>query len=159
MNICESLGLNPLQEFKIKGDNSKCKYRFNENDEREYYNKVFGVWKRSADESVLTKLLHDKSLIEVIDDKLILEMSFHDVIVINGLNKINGSKIVRIERDVKYKNEYDEHGDEEIRFEFENDSRLVLSCCNVKLDFLEKFDNEVFEVEYLDGGYIRVWGC
>ena len=152
MNICEFLGLKPLQEFKIKGDNSKCKYRFNENDEREYYNKVFGVWKRSADESLLTKLLHDDSLIEVIDDKVDIGMSFHDVVVINGLNKINGNKIVRIERDVN-----DDSG--KVRFVRENGESLEVFYYNVKMDFLEDFDCDVFEVEYLDGGYIRVWGC
>ena len=158
MNICEFLGLKPYREFKVEGE--IYKYRFSEDDRLEYYNSSFREWRFCSNIEVLSKILHDDSLIEVVDDdEIYIGMSFHDVVVINGLNKMNGSKIVRIERNVKYKNEHDEHWNEEINFFFENDERLVLSWCNVKLDFLEKFDNEVFEVEYLDGGYIRVWGC
>ena len=157
MNICEFLGLKPNREFKVEGE--YFKYRFSEKDELEYYSEDVGSWGLCSDIGVLSKILHDDSLIEVVESEFGVGMSFHDVVVINGLNKINGSKIARIERDVKYKNEYDEHGNEEINFFFENDSRLVLSYCNVKLDFLGDLDNEVFEVEYLEEGYIRVWGC
>ena len=157
MNICEFLGLKPNQEFKIEG--SDLKYRFNEKDEFENYSYTMEDWEICRDALTLSKILHDDSLIKVVNDEDDIGMSFHDVAVLNGLNKMKESKIVRIERDVKYKNEYDEHGNEEIRFEFENGKRLVLRDYNVKLDFLGDFDNEVFEVECDDEGYIRVWGC
>lgn len=157
MNICEFLGLKPYREFKVEGE--IYKYRFSEDDRLEYYREDAGSWRLCSDIGVLCKILHDDSLIEVVKSEFGVGMSFHDVVVINGLNRMNGSKVVKVERDVKYKNEYDEHWNEEIRFEFENNKRLVLSWCNVKFDFLEKFDNEVFEVECDDEGYIRVWGC
>ena len=140
-------------------EGSDLKYRFNEKDEFENYSYTMEDWEICRDALTLSKILHDDSLIKVVNDEDDIGMSFHDVAVLNGLNKMKESKIVRIERDVKYKNEYDEHGNEEIRFEFENGKRLVLRDYNVKLDFLGDFDNEVFEVECDDEGYIRVCGC
>ena len=155
MIIYEFLGLKPNQEFKINSE--LYKYRFSEVDRLEYYSEDVGDWDFCSNIEVLNKILHDKDLIEVIESKVNIELSYHDTIMLNGLVRMNKSKIVKIERNVEYKNEYDEHGDEEINFFFENDRRLGLSCCNVKLDFLEDFDCSVFEVKCGEG-YIKVWG-
>ena len=155
MNICEFFGLKPNQEFKINSE--LYKYRFNEVDRLEYYNSNLEEWRFCGNIEVLSKILHDDSLIEVVESKVNIGLSYHDTIVINGLVRMNKSKIVKIERNVEYKNEYDEHGDEEINFFFENDRRLVLSYYNVKLDFLKDFDCSVFEVKCGEG-YIKVWG-
>ena len=155
MNICEYLGLKPNREFKVEG--KEFRYRFNEKDEFEYYSYTIDDWTLCNNTMVLSKILHDSSLIEAVESKVNIGLSYHDIVILNGLVRRHKSKIVMIERDIKYKNDYDEHGDEEINFFFENDRRLGLSCCNVKLDFLEDFDCSVFEVKCGEG-YIKVWG-
>ena len=149
MNICEYLGLKPNQEFKINSE--LYKYRFSEVDRLEYYNSSFGEWRFCSNIEILSKILHDKDLIEIVESKADIGMSYHDVIVINGLNKMNGSKVVKVERDVKSE-------DGRIRFMFENGKNLILLYYDVKLDFLEDFDYDVFEVKCEDDGCVKVWG-
>ena len=156
MNICEYLGLKPNQEFKINSE--LCKYRFSEVDRLEYYNSNLGEWRFCGNIEVLSRILHDSDLIKAVESNVDIGLSDHDTVMLNGLNKMNGSKVVKIERDVKYENEYDEHGGEEINFFFENDRRLGLSCCNIKLDFLKKCDCEKFEVKCENDGCVKVWG-
>ena len=150
MNICEYLGLKPNREFKIKG--KEFRYRFNEKDEFEYYSYTIDDWTLCNNTMVLIEILHDSSLIEDVESKFDIGLSDHDTVMLNGLNKMNGSKVVKIERDIKSE-------DGKVRFVFENGKNLEAFYYNVKMDFLEDFYYNVFEVEYLEGGFIRVWGC
>ena len=150
MNICEFLGLKPNQEFKVKG--KEFRYRFNEKDEFEYYSYTIDDWTLCNNTMVLIEILHDSSLIEDVESKFDIGLSDHDTVMLNGLNKMNGSKVVKIERDIKSE-------DGKVRFVFENGKNLEAFYYNVKMDFLEDFYYNVFEVEYLEGGFIRVWGC
>ena len=150
MNICEYLGLKPNREFKVKG--KEFRYRFNEKDEFEYYSYTIDDWTLCNNTMVLIEILHDSSLIEDVESKVDIGLSDHDTVMLNGLNKMNGSKVVKIERDIKSE-------DGQVRFVFENGKSLETFYYNVKMDFLEDFYYNVFEVEYLEGGFIRVWGC
>ena len=150
MNICEYLGLKPNQEFKVK--DKEFRYRFNEKDEFEYYSYTIDDWTLCNNTMVLIEILHDSSLIEDVESKFDIGLSDHDTVMLNGLNKMNGSKVVKIERDIKSE-------DGKVRFVFENGKNLEAFYYNVKMDFLEDFYYNVFEVEYLEGGFIRVWGC
>ena len=150
MNICEYLGLKPNREFKVKG--KELRYRFNEKDEFEYYSYTIDDWTLCNNTMVLIEILHDSSLIEDVESKVDIGLSDHDTVMLNGLNKMNGSKVVKIERDIKSE-------DGKVRFVFENGKSLETFYYNVKMDFLEDFYYNVFEVEYLEGGFIRVWGC
>lgn len=152
MNICEFLGLKPYKEFKVEGE--IYKYRFNEADRLEYYNSSFGEWCFWANIEVLRKILHDKDLIEVVEskiDKVDIGLSYHDTVILNGLVKMNKSKIVMIFRNFKYE-------DGRIRFVFENGKNLILLFYDVKLNFLLDFDYEKFEVKCEDDGCVKVWG-
>ena len=150
MNICEYLGLKPNREFSIEG--KEFRYRFNEKDEFEYYSYTIDDWTLCNNTMVLIEILHDSSLIEDVESKFDIGLSDHDTVMLNGLNKMNGSKVVKIERDIKSE-------DGKVRFVFENGKNLEAFYYNVKMDFLEDFYYNVFEVEYLEGGFIRVWGC
>ena len=150
MNICEFLGLKPNREFKVK--DKEFRYRFNEKDEFEYYSYTIDDWTLCNNTMVLIEILHDSSLIEDVESKFDIGLSDHDTVMLNGLNKMNGSKVVKIERDIKSE-------DGKVRFVFENGKNLEAFYYNVKMDFLEDFYYNVFEVEYLEGGFIRVWGC
>ena len=78
-------------------------------------------------------------------------MSYHDTVILNGLVKMNKSKIVMIFRNFKYE-------DGRIRFVFENGKNLILLFYDVKLNFLLDFDYEKFEVKCEDDGCVKVWG-
>ena len=149
MNICEFLGLKPNQEFKI--NSGLCKYRFSEVDRLEYYNSNLGEWRFCGNIEVLSKILHDKDLIEVVESKVDIGLSYHDIIVINGLVRMNKSKIVKIFRNLECE-------DGRIRFMFENGKNLILLYYDVKLNFLLDFDYEKFEVKCEDDGCVKVWG-
>ena len=150
MNICEFLGLKPNQEFKVK--DKEFRYRFNEKDEFEYYSYTIDDWTLCNNTMVLIEILHDSSLIEDVESKVDIGLSDHDTVMLNGLNKMNGSKVVKIERDIKSE-------DGKVRFVFENGKNLEAFYYNVKMDFLEDFYYNMFEVEYLESGFIRVCGC
>ena len=149
MNICEYLGLKPNQEFKVNSE--LYKYRFSEVDRLEYYNSNLGEWRFCGNIEVLSKILHDKDLIEVVESEVNIGLSYHDTIVINGLARMNGSKVVKIFRNLKYE-------DGRIRFMFENGKNLILLYYDVKLNFLLDFDYEKFEVKCEDDGCVKVWG-
>ena len=149
MNICEYLGLKPNREFKI--NNEFYKYRFSEIDRLEYYNSSFGEWRFCNDIEVLSKILHDKDLIEVIESKVNIGLSYHDIVILNGLVRMNKSKIVMIFRSLECE-------DGRIRFMFENGKNLILLYYDVKLNFLLDFDYEKFEVKCEDDGCVKVWG-
>ena len=68
MNICEYLGLKPNREFTVEGE--LYKYRFSETDRLEYYNSSFREWRFCGNIEVLSKILHDKDLIEVVESKI-----------------------------------------------------------------------------------------
>lgn len=149
MNICESLGLKPNQEFKVK--DKEFKYRFNENDELEYYSRIIRDWNLYSNAMVLIAILHDSNLIEVVKEKIEIGMSYHDTIILNGLVKMNKSKIVIIFRSSDCE-------DGRISFMFENGKILTLLYYDVKLNFWVDFDYEKFEVKYEDDGGVKVWG-
>ena len=149
MNICEYLGLKPNQEFKINSE--LCKYRFSEVDRLEYYNSNLGEWRFCGNIEILSKILHDDSLIEVVESKVNIGLSYHDIVILNGLARMNKSKIVMIFRNFECE-------DGRIRFMFENGKNLILLFYDVKLNFLLDFDYEKFEVKCEDDGCVKVWG-
>ena len=149
MNICEYLGLKPNREFKVEG--KEFRYRFNEKDEFEYYSYTIDDWTLCHNTMVLSKILHDSSLIEAVESKVNIGLSYHDIVILNGLVRMNKSKIVMIFRNFKYE-------DGRIRFMFENGKNLILLYYDVKLNFLLDFDYEKFEVQCEDDGCVKVWG-
>lgn len=149
MIIYEFLGLKPNQEFTIEGE--YFKYRFSEDDRLEYYSEDVGVWYFCSNIGVLSKILHDKDLIEIVESKVNIGLSYHDTVILNGLVRMNKSKIVMIFRNFKYE-------DGRIRFMFENGKNLILLYYDVKLNFLLDFDYEKFEVKCEDDGCVKVWG-
>ena len=142
MSNCDFLGLKPNQEFKIK--NTNFKYRFNSKDEMECYNPILGKWRLFSDQ--LFDILHDNGLIEIVENKVDVKMSIHDTIVLNGL-RWPDKKIKKIEREsngefirVVFSENFDEGVEEETYITFSKEE--------IKLDFLEDFNNDVFEIKY-----------
>ena len=149
MNICEYLGLKPNREFKIKG--KEFRYSFNEKDEFEYYSYTIDDWTLCNNTMVLIEILHDSDLIEIVESKVDIGLSYHDIVILNGLVRKNKSKIVMIFRNLECE-------DGRIRFMFENGKNLILLYYDVKLNFLLDFDYEKFEVKCEDDGCVKVWG-
>lgn len=172
LRVCKLLGLDPYQEFRIKGKDNRLYraddnlvYRFNENGEREYYVNRYDKWVKRNDEYQLHEIICNPDLIEIVNNEI--RLNFHDTIVLKGLTGYYGEKIARIDRvdyavvvdvsnDPNFKNDKGEYV--QVFFTDHRPNKEHYIYMNLDLDFLDDFKNDFFRVEYDENDNIRVYG-